>query len=104
MERAVVVVAAVSGVGAALELEAKCKSTAFGAKAEQHDVLVVTCSTAIAKTYWEASDNLMLLPSWLLVARRVETGDGLRVVLLPAAICAKRKFGDPASPNESSAT
>ena len=68
MERAVVV-AEVSGLGAALELEAKCKSTtAFGAKAEQHDVLVATCSTAIAKTYmyWEACDSLMLLLSWLL--------------------------------------
>ena len=60
MERAVVV-AEVSGLGAALELEAKC--SALGAKAEQH---VLVPSTAIAKTYWEASDNLMLLPSWLL--------------------------------------
>lgn len=63
MERAVVV-AEVSGLGAALELEAKC--SALGAKAEQH--VLVPPSTAIAKTYWEASDNLMLLPSWLLFA------------------------------------
>ena len=62
MERAVVVVPAVSGLGAALELEAKC--SALGAKAEQH-VLVPSTAT---KTYWEASDNLMFLPSWLLFA------------------------------------